>query len=301
LPKSPQHPKPTTFPPETQSESHSEQGDQMKSKISHIAGLLAAVLMTDLAGKIALSTAALLGLCFNKEIKGQIENTILGLAGPAVLIASFILLHVSKTSMFFSVLSLIAAVLTNLQKIISSGPVTKVAAAILIFALGMTSVSAARADEISPAPVQEPVKTEVAISPNLLAPPISFCFVQSTTCVMPDFALSVVNYDLGAKKWTGEVQTVGVGYMLLFASDQPYASGIAIHGAGQFQQSGPKYFALLPTLVLARYFEVGATFQFADGAINKFITLGLGFGFDLVSGGTMGSRLQAARLKSATK
>lgn len=139
-----------------------------------------------------------------------------------------------------------------------------------------------------------------AQTPNDVAPPISFCIGQTATCVMPDLNLQAVNYDLTAKKWSGGVTVIGVGYELLFYSDQPWASGIALHGAGQFTQTGPSYFALTPTLVVAKYFEIGGTFALMDGSIGKSITLGLGVPWDLLTGRTMAARMAAARAPSAT-
>ena len=284
----------------------------------------------DLAAKISLSIVTFLGLCFNHKIKGQIENYLLAFAAPSIMILTFVLLHTSNTSKLFAIAGLSIAVLTNLQKILP--PRSTIVSVLALVVGSLIHASPSVAGEATPLPAQatynqpannqpvinQPVDNQPVINqptdnqaqtgsenakanpnapfspiPNLLAPPISFCFGQSTTCVMPDFTLSVVSYDLDAKKWTGEIQTIAVGYMLLFAADQPYASGIAIHGGGQFQQSGPKYFTLIPTLVIARYLEVGAAFQFADGSIGKFITLGLGAGFDLITGATMGERLKA--------
>jgi hypothetical protein len=138
-------------------------------------------------------------------------------------------------------------------------------------------------------------RAHAQITPNSVAPPISFCIGQTTTCVMPDFNLQVVNYDLTTKKWSGGVTAIGAGYELLFFSDQPWASGIALHGAGQFTQAGPNYFAITPTVVVAKYFEIGGTFTLMDGSIGKSITLGLGIPFDVVTGATMQTRLANAR------
>ena len=114
---------------------------------------------------------------------------------------------------------------------------------------------------------------------------------------MPDFNLSTVNYDFSSKKWAEGVVGVGAGYMLLFWSTSPLASGVALHGAGQFGQGQPSYFALTPTLVLARYFEAGATIKLADGNNTSVqLTLGLGIAWDLLTGRTMGERLTDAKV-----
>lgn len=127
------------------------------------------------------------------------------------------------------------------------------------------------------------------------APPISFCLGATTHCVMPDFSLSVVNYDLDAKRWSGEVQTLSVGYALLFYSDQPWSSGIALHGAGRFKDGGPKYFAIVPTLVLMKYFEAGVTVELGDGYVSKSVTLGGRIPWDVVTGPPMVARFAASR------
>ncbi|HVP24125.1 MAG TPA: hypothetical protein VMS77_09475 [Conexivisphaerales archaeon] len=139
------------------------------------------------------------------------------------------------------------------------------------------------------------------IIPNMVAPPISFCIGQTTHCVMPDFNVNTVNYDLGAKKWDAGITTIGVGYALLFYSTEAWASGLAVHAAGQWSQSKPSYFAIIPTLVIAKYFEVGAKFSFMDGSIGKAITLGLGASLDVLTGQTMRARLSSARAARASQ
>lgn len=147
-----------------------------------------------------------------------------------------------------------------------------------------------------------PARADLALDD--VAPPLSFCFGKTSICVMPDLNLSTVNYDLDAKKWDAGVTSVGVGYMLLFASDRPYASGIALHGAGQWSQTGPSYFALVPTVVLAKYFEVGVRLSFMDGSIGKYLTLGLGANADVImswlTGKNIRERLAAKRLLEST-
>lgn len=138
-------------------------------------------------------------------------------------------------------------------------------------------------------------------APAVLTPPISFCIGRTSHCVMPDLNLNTVNYDLTTKKWDAGVTTVGVGYALIFYSDQPWGSGIAVHGAGQWnQKSSPSYFALIPTVVLARYFEIGFGLKFMDGSIGKSLTLGLGAGLDLLTGKTMATRFEEAKITPST-
>lgn len=139
-------------------------------------------------------------------------------------------------------------------------------------------------------------------TPSDAAPPISFCIGQSFNCVIPDFSLNTVNYDLGAKQWKAGVTSIAVGYAFLYASDQPWSSGLALHGAGSFNQGTPSYFALTPTIVIAKYFEVGASFIFLNGAIEKDLTLGFSFNAEILTtlftGKNIATRYQA-RLAAA--
>jgi len=131
-------------------------------------------------------------------------------------------------------------------------------------------------------------------TPSSVSPTLSFCIGKTFHCVLPDLNFMAVNYDLSAKKWDGQAQSAGGGYALLFYSDKPFASGVAMHLAGQFKDSGPKYLSIIPTLVFARYLEVGATVQLADGAINKWLTFGIGLQSDVLSGRPMAGRHQEA-------
>src|SRR5271157_4461539 len=93
----------------------------------------------------------------------------------------------------------------------------------------------------APAFAQTPPSTVVV--PSTVAPPLSFCFGASTTCVVPDFGLQAVNYDVTNKKWNGGITSIAVGYALLLASDKPYASGVALHTSFNFNQAAPSFFA----------------------------------------------------------
>ena len=45
-----------------------------------------------------------------------------------------------------------------------------------------------------------------------VSPRLSFCLGKSDHCVMPDFNLSTVNYDLSSKKWQGGVTSSALPY-----------------------------------------------------------------------------------------
>ena len=138
----------------------------------------------------------------------------------------------------------------------------------------------------SPARAADPTTSDAA-------PPISFCIGQTFNCVVPDFSLNTVNYDLGAKQWKAGVTSIAIGYAFLYASDQAWSSGVALHGAGSFNQGTPSYFAITPTLVIAKYFEVGASFIFLDGSIEKDLTLGLSINAETLTSWLSGKSIAA--------
>ena len=68
---------------------------------------------------------------------------------------------------------------------------------------------------------------------------------------------------------------------------------VALHGAGSFNQGTPSYFALTPTIVIAKYFEVGASFIFLNGAIEKDLTLGFSFNAETLMSWLSGKGIKA--------
>ena len=146
--------------------------------------------------------------------------------------------------------------------------------------------------------MSQPV-TAAEPTPSSVSPTLSFCFGKTFHCVIPDCNVAAVSYDVSAKKWVGEAESLGAGWALLFYSDQPWSSGIALHGSAQFKEGGPKYLNLVPTLVIARYFEAGVKIQLADGSIGRWLTFGLGGQIDVLSGRSMADRYKDAVL--ATK
>jgi hypothetical protein len=148
----------------------------------------------------------------------------------------------------------------------------------------------------------KPTPARAQVTPDKVAPPLSFCIGDTATCGMPDFNLSTVNYNLKTKKWETGTTTFGAGYMLLLASDQPYASGVALHVTGQWSQSTPSYLALAPTLVLAKYFEAGVTVRLMDGGVDTVLSFGVGVNADtlltLLTGKNLNDRLRNARLQA---
>jgi len=142
-----------------------------------------------------------------------------------------------------------------------------------------------------------PASRGSAQTPSDLAPALSFCFGESTHCVMPDFNLSTVSYDLDAKKWATGVARFGAGYALLFYSDQPWSFGVSAHFAGQLSQSEANYLAVMPSVVVARYLHVGTTLTIADGYFGKALSIGVGAPLDLLSGKTMGERVKTLLTK----
>ena len=138
---------------------------------------------------------------------------------------------------------------------------------------------------------------------NDVAPPLSFCFGASTTCVVEDFSLQAVNYDLVNKQWSGGISAAGFGYVLLFASDTPYASGFSVHATFNFSQAAPSFLAPTFAAVIAHWFEAGYTPVFFDGRIGQQLTLMIGLNAEeltnLVTGKRLSARLAAARIAAS--
>ena len=278
----------------------------MSKSLQHILGIIGTGLTTvltiwfgptvsatpDLAAQIAQTLVVALALFLPAAKMTLIEKGFTTVAGTLLTVLFFIAAKIPSGTAWATAIPLAVAVITDLKTAWNngdpSGPVSinplggSKTACFIVLALGGLLFS-------SPARAQ---------TPNDVAPPISFCIGQTATCVMPDFNIQAINYDLTAKKWVGGVTTIGIGYELLFYSDQPWASGFALHGAGQFAQSGstgPSFFAITPTIVLLRYFELGATFSLMDGSIGKSITGGLGIPFDIVTGQAMHVRIATMR------
>lgn len=150
----------------------------------------------------------------------KIWHTCIGLAGMVAPLVVFLSSHFAPGSKYAIVGGFLSTFLGDLSKTgdlhIFDG-LKKVAVLALASALFLQST--ARAAEPTPSDA---------------APPISFCIGQSFNCVLPDFNVNTVAYDLGAKQWKAGVNTIAVGYMFLYASDQPWSSGLALHAAGQW-------------------------------------------------------------------
>jgi hypothetical protein len=140
-----------------------------------------------------------------------------------------------------------------------------------------------------------PAFAQTPVTFSDVAPPLSFCIGQTTTCVMPDFGLQSVNYDLKAKAWSGGITNIAAGYALLFASDQPYASGFAVHASFNFDQKAPSFFAPTFALVGFHWFEVGYTPVFMDGQIGQRLTLGVNLNAEAITTLFTGKNLDARR------
>lgn len=230
----------------------------------------------------------------------RIFHGAIGLAGLVMPVIMLIQNRYSAGSQAFIVAGYLSTFLGDLSRAsippTTSRPITNIAGTTLAVLLLAGIVS-------WPMPARAAEQPLAGPTPSDVAPPLSFCIGQSFNCVLPDFNLNTVSYDLGAKQWKAGVTSIAVGYMFLYASDQPWASGVALHGAGQWSQGAPSYFAFVPTLVLAKYFEAGMSFVFLNGSIEKDITLGLSANAEIlmgwITGKTMPVRLQAARLAYA--
>ena len=144
-----------------------------------------------------------------------------------------------------------------------------------------------------------------AQTPSDVAPPLSFCFGATTTCVVPDSGLQAVNYDLIHKQWSGGITGAGIGYALLYKSETPYASGVSVHVTFNFNQAAPSFLAPTFAVVVAHYFEAGYTPVFYDGRIGQQITLMVGLNAEtltaLLTGKRLDARLAEARAAASGK
>lgn len=293
----------------------------MSTRARHILALLGTLIVpafaawqtgSDLPAKIALAVGVVLAALMRPEEIGELKNILATVGVIAAPIMAAVLGHLTAGASVAYLATLVPAILLNLQKALGAAsagalparpmgevvdlPTAKLGkpgpgapvVAVLMLAGSMLWGSAARAQ-----------------TPSDVAPPLSFCFGASTTCVVPDSGLQAVTYDLTAKKWNGGVQSAGIGYALLYKSDTPYASGVSVHATFNFSQSAPSFLAPTFAVVIAHYFEAGYTPVFYDGRIGQQITLMVGLNAEtlvtLLTGKRMGVRLAAARAAASGK
>ena len=239
---------------------------KVESKLLHCLMFLAAIL----AGLVASSTNV-------TSILGVIQKWLPGGQTTAVVVSAVLLL-LTKAPVLLSTVKAWIAALKNAGASVF----------VLVFATAMLLGGAAQAQTLTPSDV---------------APPLSFCFGASTTCVVPDSGLQAVNYDLVNKKWSGGITGAGIGYALLFAADTAYASGASVHVTFDFSQSVPSYLAPTFAIVLAHIFELGYTPVFFDGHIGQQITLMIGANAEAImtayTGKRLGERLAAKKAEQA--
>jgi hypothetical protein len=137
------------------------------------------------------------------------------------------------------------------------------------------------------------------VTPSTASPPLSFCISETTICVVPDVGLQTVSYDLKAKKWQGGVTAMAAGWALLFASNAPYASGVAVHASFNFGQAAPSFFAPTFSFVICRWFEAGYTPVFMDGQIGQQLTFGVNVNAEALTALLTGQNLEARRVALA--
>ena len=245
-------------------------------------GILASLVMVMWA-----RTSVILGKADDGDVSTsqKIWHTAVGLAGMLAPIFVSLSNHFAPGSKAFIISGFLSTFAGDLSK---AGDLPVATIKKIVIALGLSTLLLS-----SPAQAAEPTPSEAA-------PPISFCFGTSFNCVVPDFNVNTVAYDLGAKQWKAGITNIAVGYMFLYASDQPWSSGFAIHGAGQWSQGQPSYFAIVPTLVIAKYFEVGVSFIFLNGSIEKDLVLGLSANAEIITslftGKTIKERYEAKKL-----
>jgi hypothetical protein len=283
----------------------------MTPSLKHIIGIIGTGLTTilaiwfgpavpanpDLAAQIAQTLIVALALFLPAAKMSVVEKCFTAVAGTLATVLFFVAAKIPSGSAWATVVPVIVAVVTDLKTAWNDGDLGQgLRPNITINPLGGGKTACFVALALGSLFVASPARAQ---APNVVAPPISFCIGATATCVMPDFNLQTINYDLDAKKWSGGVTAIAVGYELLFFSDQPWASGVALHGAVQFNQQAPSFLALTPTLVILKYFELGATISFLDGSIGKAVTAGIGIPFDVVTGEPMYVRIAAQRASAS--
>jgi hypothetical protein len=142
-----------------------------------------------------------------------------------------------------------------------------------------------------------------AIAPNDVSPPLSHCIGRTFHCFFPDVLVITASYDLAKLVWgRAGVNTVAAGYVLVFASDRMWGSGIGLHATGQWGQGEPSYFALVPTVVVFKHFQAGVSLALMDGKIGKDFVVGVAADAELVSsfftGKSMTAKLDAVQVAS---
>lgn len=119
-----------------------------------------------------------------------------------------------------------------------------------------------------------------------------------TTCVMPDASVNATMFNLGTKKFEAGVVSLGGGAVLLFKSDQGYASGLCAHLSGLLsQEAGKSSFALWSVgAVFARYLEVSYTRSWvSSGDSSQYISIAGNIPWDVFTKATIPQRATAAR------
>ncbi|MGA9210474.1 MAG: hypothetical protein WB347_21950 [Terriglobales bacterium] len=272
----------------------------MKPRIEHIFALLASLALTvlpvwqdpsqTLIAQLATTGATALLLFVSTTVLATYRNAILGGLALVSAVVAAVVGHFSVQSGALAVLGFVGALVTQLRTILSGKLPLPTPGAVKALVLALVTGGALLVP--ARARAQTPVPSDVA-------PPLSFCVGATTTCVVPDMGLSTVSYDLVNKKWAGGITQIAVGYALLFASEQQYASGFAIHAAFNFDQAAPSYFAPTFALVGFHWFEAGYTPVFYDGKIGQQLTLGVNLNAEalttLVTGKNLSQRLAAKK------
>lgn len=134
-----------------------------------------------------------------------------------------------------------------------------------------------------------------------IVPRLTKCW--GSTCLMPDGAINAVMFNLGTKKFEVGTASIGAGLMLLFASDSPYGSGVALHLTGVYSQDKASW--VMPTIgaVLARYVQIGYSPRWSSGEpMAHFVSLAGNLPGDLFGGETIPLRkARAVRAARATR
>jgi hypothetical protein len=134
------------------------------------------------------------------------------------------------------------------------------------------------------------------------APLGGHCFGASTTCLVPELTFDVSRVALNGPdsgKLSAGAVPLGAGYALLFAYDQWYASGPAVHAILDYQQTGASMIQISGMATLARYFHVGVVYERLGAQNLLFASGGLTLPIDLVTSAIANKKMKAARAARA--
>jgi hypothetical protein len=137
------------------------------------------------------------------------------------------------------------------------------------------------------------------------APFAGHCFGAGTsTCLVPQLSFDVTRIRLnGPDAGTLEAGAVpiGAGYALLFAYDQWYTFGPAIHAIADFSQADATFFQLAGMVTAFRYAHAGVVWARTGSETQWFAAAGLTLPIDLVTTAVADRKAKAVRTMRAVQ